>query len=153
MNRVAEKSHNTKSPIDQMLCRYFKEHCKATIHNPNYKRTECSPRISDREQAHIRQTRKPPKAPAAHSSTCPNLNETGMRGPCTSQRHILTAPADTRDVHPNGTTTKKNITPHKAKAAFTDARVVTTVTAYCVIIDIPEQDIWRHEDSFFGNQT
>jgi hypothetical protein len=47
--RVAKKSRNTKSPIDQILCRYCKAHCQATIHDPRYERTDCPPRISDQE--------------------------------------------------------------------------------------------------------
>ena len=32
--RVAEKSRDTKSTIDQILCRYCREHCEASIHDP-----------------------------------------------------------------------------------------------------------------------
>ena len=103
--RVAKKSRDTKSLIDQILCRYCKEHCEATVHDPRYERTECPPRISDQEQSRRRRTTTPTDTPAAHSPACPGLSEDGTGGSCKSHRHILKPPNDTGNEHPKGTTT------------------------------------------------
>ena len=102
---------------------------KYTIHSPVYERMECFPRISDREQARRRKAVKPTSALAKHSPKCPGLNEKVILGSCTSNRHILTAPANTEDKHPNRTMAIQNRTLHRTKAAFTDAQVVSTATA------------------------
>jgi hypothetical protein len=116
--------------MDQILCQYCREHCDATFRDFTYERTRCLPRISDREQARRRQAAKPTNAPTAHSPTCPSLNEMGIRGSCTLNRHVLTAPANTGDGHRGETTAIQGTTPHKVKAVLTDDRVVSTTTAH-----------------------
>jgi hypothetical protein len=122
--RVAEKSRDTKSTIDQILCRYCRAHCEASIHDPPYERTDCPPRISDQELARRRWSPATKTTPDAHNKTCPGLGEVGSVGPCTSQRHILEPPSD------KGTTTLTSKLPDKAGSVFTDTRVVRTATAY-----------------------
>jgi hypothetical protein len=97
--RVAKKSCNTKSLIDQILCRYCKEHCKTTVHDPHYERTDCPPKISDQEQSRRRRTTTPKDTPDAHSNACPGLSEVGTGGSCTSHRHLLNPPNDTGNEH------------------------------------------------------
>jgi hypothetical protein len=124
--RVAKKSRDTKSPIDQILCRYCKANCEATIHDPRYERTDCPPRISDQEQSRRRRPTAPTTTPDAHSNACPGLVEVGSGGPCTSHRHILEPPSD------KGTATLKSTIPDKARTrnVFTGTRVSRTATAY-----------------------
>jgi hypothetical protein len=124
--RVANKSRDTKSPIDQILCQYCKAHCEATIHNPRYERTDCPPRISDQELSRRWRPTAPKTTPDAHNKTCPGLGEVGSVGPCTSQQHILEPPSN------KGTATLKSTLPDKARTrnVFTGTRVVRTATAY-----------------------
>ena len=55
--KVAEKSRNTASLMDHVLCQYCMRHCKKTILHPQYERTKCPPRISDEERDRLRQVR------------------------------------------------------------------------------------------------
>ena len=73
--RVEKKSRDTRPSIDQILCRYCKEHCIATIFDSRYVRTACLPRISDQEQSSRRRSTTPTTTPAAHNKACPGLSE------------------------------------------------------------------------------
>ena len=117
-------------------------HCKDTILHPQYERTECPPRISD-ERDRLRQVRpltipnfengQASSATPAHSPTCPGLTEIGVDRFCSLNRHLLNASKTPNDVGDKGkekATAERVVTPHKTKAAFTQARVVSTRTSF-----------------------
>jgi hypothetical protein len=132
--KVAEKSRNTASLMDHVLCRYCMRHCKETILHPLYERTECPPRISDEERDRLRQVRpstvpnengRASSATPAHSPMCPGLTEIGMDGFYSFNRHLLNASNTPNDVGDRGqekATAARVVTPHKTKATFTQAR-------------------------------
>jgi hypothetical protein len=151
--KITERSHNTDSLLDQILCRYCQKHCEATILHPNYERTGCPPRISDEEQARLREMRastapnldstdnyfdyfengQAHSARPAHSPICPGFNKMGVEGFCTFDRHILNAsgaPGNLEDGDPNEIMAARGVNPRKTKAAFTNAPVVSTSTTY-----------------------
>jgi hypothetical protein len=152
-SKVAEKSRDTDSLLDHILGQYCLRHCKDTILHPQYERTECPPRISDEERDRLRKERpsttpnlegtnnlveyfengRARSATPAHSPMCPGLNEIGVEGFCSFNRHILNAsktPDNLEDSGPEKVTAARVVTPHKTKAAFTNARVVSTRTTF-----------------------
>ena len=119
-NKIAEKSRETRSHTNQILCRYCKKHCEATIADPRYARTVCLPRISNREQTYRRQSLTATAAPAAHGTACPGLREINTGGQCTLRRHKLEPPMN------NETGGPLVRAMHKPRAASTKDRVVAT---------------------------
>jgi hypothetical protein len=142
-SKVAERSRDTDSLMDHILCRYCLRHCKDTILHPQYKRTECPPRISDKERDRLRKERpstttnfengQASSATPAHSQMCPGLNEVGVKGFCSFNRHILNASETPNNLEDSGrekATAARVVSPHKTRAAFTNARVVSTRTTF-----------------------
>jgi hypothetical protein len=72
-------------------------------------------------------------ATSAHSPMCPGLTEIGVDGFCSFNRHFLNASDTPNNVGDRGqekAAAARVVTPHKTKAAFTQARVVSTRTSF-----------------------
>ena len=114
--------------LPMLVVTSFSHSCQADVDDIKKFLTRYNP--EDQEQSRRRQSTTPTTAPAAHNPVCPGLSKVGMGGPCTSNRHILEPPQAVIDVILGGITASKSTTPHKPRAAFTNAQVVVTTTTH-----------------------